>query len=418
MSNLIRPAMDDFFSDLPIDNKLLQRVLHYEKAFINKNGDHIDFFGGHLMGVQIVRFDMRDRNQWFDEVLEVNEDNLREVLYALEAPNERGVMEPVIITEHKVRSDVMNISCAYLIHRFLTTDRLPQDKRLAGARAVLSIMLYKFLTSLLWNYFKYPANPAVAEATYNALSQKFGLKQAGNWKKYLDNRAELTVSPKGTHFNTLMTMKDDESILYFIADTQGRIRGTTIAIYAIFDRMNRAGVKILSTSSVMEFSGEEILKDKSRTFQAELRYISQVIGDRESFVKPELLNIIQKTVSSVSPDMFKNCLNWMSDNVNYGRDDIVNQFTQKTVVYSFNYLAQNPKAIKGKRDISGILIRLKGSFTASRSSDPDLMELREMGEKIAGFATGSRNDAVRAGLRTAIMLYVIGRILSRHYYTQ
>lgn len=418
MSNLIRPALDEFFSDLQIDNRLLNRVLQYEKDFVNKNEDHITFFGGHLMGVQIVRFDPRDRSRWFDEVLDVNEDRLREELYALEAPDGKGKMEKVIITEHKVRSDVMNISCGYLIHRFLNSDKLPQDKRLKGARAVLSIMLYKFLTSLLWNYFKYPANPAVAEATYNALSQKFGLKRAGSWKKYLDNRAEVTVNTDGTHWGTLVKMNDDEAFLYFIADTQGRIRGTTIAIYAIFDRMSRSGTKILSTSSVMEFSGEEILKDKSRTFQQEIRYITQVIGDRESFVKPELVNIIQKTVSSVSPDMLKNTLNWMSDNVNYGKEDLVNQFVLKTIIYSFNYLAQNPKLIKGRRDISGILFRLRGSYTSSRSSDPDLLELREMGEKIAGLATGTKNEAVRSGIRTAIMLYVIGRILSRNYYTQ
>jgi hypothetical protein len=418
MTDLIRPALDDYFSTLPIDNKLMQRVMQYEKDFVNKNEDHITFFGGHLMGVQVVRFDPRDRHRWFDEVLEVNEESLEEVLTSLTTLDERGKPEPVINQDHIVRSDVMNISCGYLIYRFLNTDRLPADKKLQAARAVLSIMLYKFLTSLLWNYFKYQANPAVAEATYNALSQKFGLKREGNWKKYLDSRATITVSPKGTHWDTLNNMRDDEKFLYFIADTQGRIRGTTISIYAIFDRMNRAGIKIQSTSAVMEYSGEEILKDKTRTFQPEIRYITEVVADRESFVKPELINIIQKSVSSVSPDQLKNTLSWMSDNVNYGKDDIVNQFVLKTVIYSFNYLAQNPKLIKGKRDISGILYRLRGSFTSSRSVDPDLMELRELGEKIASFATGSRNASLLSGIRTAILLYVMGRILSRNYYTQ
>lgn len=417
MSDLIRPALDEYFADLPIDAKLMNRVLQYENAFVNKNGDHIDFFGGHLMGVQVVRFDPRDRNHWFDDVLEVNEESLEEVLSSLYVMNGR-TPEPVINKDHIVRSDTMNISCGYIIYRFLNTDKLPIDKRLKAARAVLSIMLYKFLTSLLWNYFKYPANPAVAEATYNALSLKFGLKREGNWKKYLDSRANITVSPEGTHWNTLNKMSDDEKFLYFIADTQGRIRGTTISIYAIFDRMNRAGIKIQSTSSVMEYSGEEILKDKTRTFQPEIRYIGEVVSDKESFIKPELVNIIQKSVSSVSPDQLKTTLTWMSSNVNYGRDDIVNQFITKTAIYSFNYLAQNPKLIKGKRDISGILYRLRGSFTSSRSVDPDLMELREMGEKIAGFATGSRNASLLSGIRTAIMLYVMGRILSRSYYTQ
>lgn len=415
MPGQIKTVMDKEFDHLPVDKRLLDRILKYERDFINKNEDHITFFGGHLMGVQVVRFDPRDRAYWFDEVLEINETSLQEELYALRDP--AHPKEPLIDPEFNVRSDVMNITCGYLVHRFLTANHLPQDKQKQGAEAVIRIMLYKFLTSLLWNYFKYPANPQVAEATYNALSLKFGLKKNGNWKKYLDERAELTVEPGSIHYKNLVSMKDDEDFLYFIGDTQGRIRGTVKSIYAIFDQLNKQGVKIISSSSIMEYDGEMILKDKSRTYQNEIRYIATVISDRGSFIKPELLKIIEKSVPTANPDMLTKTLQWMSDNAGYGKDDIVNQLTMKTVIYSFNYLARNPKLIKGKRDISGVLVSLRGSFMASRSSDEDLMELREMAEKIAGFATGSRNDTVLKAIRTAVLLYIIGRIMSKDYYS-
>ncbi|BAS04814.1 hypothetical protein [Ralstonia phage RSF1] len=415
MDGQIKKVMDAEFDHLPIDKRLLDRILKYEKDFINKNEDHITFFGGHLMGVQIVRFDPRDRAYWFDEVLEINEQALQEPLYALRDPHRPK--EPLIDPDFNVRSDIMNITCAYLVHRFLTANNLPHDKQREGAEAVVRIMLYKFLTSLLWNYFKYPANPAVAEATYNALSLKFGLKKNGNWKKYLDERAHVTVEPGAIHYKNLVSMKDDEDFLYFIGDTQGRIRGTVKSIYAIFDRMNKAGIKIVSASSVMEYDGEMILKDKSRTYQTEIRYIADVIGDRGSFIKPELLKIIEKSVPTANPDMLLKTLQWMSDNAGYGKDDIVNQLTTKTVIYSFNYLAQNPSLIKGKRDISGVLFRLRGSFMASRSSDEDLMQLREMAELIAGYATGSKNDTVKKSIRTAVLLYIIGRIMAKDYYS-
>lgn len=419
MAGQIKQVMDAEFAHLPIDKKLLDRILKYEKDFINKNEDHITFFGGHLMGVQVVRFDQRDRDYWFDEIIEINEQSLEEVLYDLKEPdpNHPNKMVPVIDPEFNVRSDVMNITCGYLIHRFKTANHLPQDKQQQGAEAVTRVMLYKFLTSLLWNYFKYPANPAVAEATYNSLSLKFGLKKNGNWKKYLDERANLTVSHGATHYNTLVNMKDDQDFLYFIGDTQGRIRGTVKSIYAVFDRMNKAGIKIVSNSSVMEYDGEMVLKDKSRTYQTEIRYIADVISDRGSFIKPELLKIIEKSVPTASPAMLEKTLQWMSDNAGYGKDDIVNQLTMKTVIYSFNYLAQNPGIIKGKRDISGILFRLRGSFMSSRSSDEDLIELRDMAELVAGYATGSRNDTVKKSIRTAVLLYIIGRIMTKDYYS-
>lgn len=419
MSGQIKAVMDAQFAQLPIDKKLLDRILKYERDFINKNEDHITFFGGHLMGVQVVRFDPRDRAYWFDEILEINETALQEELYSLEEPdpNRKGHFIKVIDPEFNVRSDVMNISCGYLVHAFMNAPALALDKRNQGAEAVIRIMLYKFLTSLLWNYFKYPANPQVAEATYNALSLKFGLKKNGNWKKYLEERAHLTLHGDGIHYGTLMKMKDDEKFLYFIGDTQGRVRGTVKSIYAIFDRMSKAGVKIISSSSIMEFDGEQILKDKSRTYQSEIRYISDVIGDRGSFVKPDLLSIIEKSVPTANPTMLTKTLYWMSDNAGYGKDDIVNQLTTKTVIYSFNYLTRNPKLIKGKRDISGVLIAMRGSFTSSRGSDEDLIELRDMAEKIAGFATGSRNETVLKAIRTAVLLYILGRIMSKNYYS-
>lgn len=419
MSGQIRKVMDSMFDHLPIDKRLLDRILKYERDFINKNEDHITFFGGHLMGVQVVRFDPRDRAYWFDEIIEINESALQEELYALREPdpNRAGKTIPVIDPEFNVRSDVMNITCGYLIHAFMTASHLPMDKRNQGAEAVVRIMLYKFLTSLLWNYFKYPANPQVAEATYNSLSLKFGLKKNGNWKKYLDERAHLTLHGEGIHHSTLVNMDDDEAFLYFIGDTQGRVRGTVKSIYAIFDRMSKAGVKILSSSSLMEYDGEQVLKDKSRTYQSEIRYISDVIGDRGSFVKPDLLTIIEKSVPTANPTMLTKTLYWMSDNAGYGKDDIVNQLTTKTVIYSFNYLTRNPKLIKGKRDISGVLIAMRGSFTSSRGSDDDLIELREMAEKIAGFATGSRNETVLKAIRTAVLLYILGRIMSKNYYS-
>jgi hypothetical protein len=415
MPGQIKAVMDQEFSHLPIDKKLLDRILKYERDFINKNEDHITFFGGHLMGVQVVRFDPRDRAYWFDDVLEINESSLQEVLYALKSEEHKN--EPLIDPEFNVRSDVMNITCGYLVHRFMNATHLPLDKREQGAEAVIRIMLYKFLTSLLWNYFKYPANPQVAEATYNALSLKFGLKKNGNWKKYLDERAHLTLAKGSIHHKTLVDMRDDEAFLYFIGDTQGRVRGTVKSIYAIFDRMNKAGVRIISSSSVMEYDGELILKDKSRTYQAEIRYIADIIGDRGSFVKPELLRIIEKSVPTANPTMLIKTLNWMSDNAGYGKDDIVNQLTMKTVIYSFNYLTRNPGLVKGRRDISGVLVSLRGSFTASRASDEDLMELREMAEKVAGFATGSKNETVLKAIRTAVLLYIIGRIMSKDYYS-
>ena len=153
----VKGVLDDQLGYLKFDKTLADAIHQYQVDFVNKNEEHVTFFGGHLTGVQVVRFTTTDSNNWFSGILETDEDILKPLLQNL----------PGIDKTHVVSSDTYNLTCLWLIHRF-NKSSLPKDLKERAKRDVCLILNYKFLTSLLAHYFKYPADPAIAEATYNA----------------------------------------------------------------------------------------------------------------------------------------------------------------------------------------------------------------------------------------------------------
>ena len=63
MDRSIREVFEDECSHLVANSALVKRLHDYQLGFVNKNSDHIDFFGGYLTGVQTVRFTDADRDR-------------------------------------------------------------------------------------------------------------------------------------------------------------------------------------------------------------------------------------------------------------------------------------------------------------------------------------------------------------------
>lgn len=406
MDRSIKHIFDEECHLLHLDQKLVKRLHHYQLRFVNKNDEHIAFFGGHLLGVQTVRFTDEDRDRWFDEILEVDPGPLEERLLALPTVNE----------DFKVSSDTMNLSCAWLAHAVYNSRQLTSEQKHQAMLDVMLVLQYKYMTSCLFHYFRYPAEKAVAEAAYAQLSYKFAIKQQGSWSAFFTARAEDIIAKDSIHFGTLNKMDDDAGVTYLLNDTQGRIRDTVKNIYSVFMTVHKQGIRITSTSAVIEHDGQEILKDKSKNLLAYGRYLNSIIGDRNSFIREELVSVIEKIMHTMPPRLFRESLEWMSVNYRQSGAGVIEEVLNEALVHSFDYLMHNRALVKNDRDLPGLLSRLRGVYMSSRSTDPVLFALREKAETIVKQATGSKNDSVIASVRTGILLYVIIRAYTmRHY---
>src|SRR5205085_2123124 len=75
-----------------------------------------------------------------------------------------------------------------------------------------------------------------------------------------------------------------------------------------------AGKKIISVSSVLEHDGKEILRDRNKSLIVYSRYLNSIITDKNSFIREELLVVIEKIILTMPPKLFRQTLVWMSEN--------------------------------------------------------------------------------------------------------
>lgn len=409
MSSRIKEVFEEVCHDLKIDSQLCSRIHQYQTGFVNKNPDHSEFFGGNLLGVQVVRFSDSDKNLWFDEIISTDEELLREKLHVIpDLIGANGVFN--------VAGDPMNLSLAWVLHRLHNETSLRAEIRREAMIDTLLIMQIKFLTSRLYRMFKYPADRAVAEATYVRLSNKFSIKTEGSWLGVLRSRAEDVISASSIHKQAIMRMDNDKEIVRMINDIQGRIRDMLKNIYDLFLKINREGVRVNAQSSVIEYDGVEALKDKTHGLSTYTRYIKSVVADKNSFIREELMRVICDAVPSCPPKHIQNTLVYVSNNYLKNANDAIDQWISEVMVHSFVYLLENKNSVRANVDLIWLISRLRGVYSSSRSTDPDLLKLRKETENIVRKAIDSRTEAVVAACRTAVLLYIVARAYTMKHY--
>lgn len=412
MSALIKETFEQLMGNFPVDARLAKAVHRYQADFINKNRDHTEFFGGNLTGVHTVRFLETDKSRWFEDILDDSDpEELRERLHTIPAlMNENGVFF--------VSGDVMNLSCVWLLHKLHSNNSLSSSQRHIAMTDVLLAMQFKMLTSLLFHFFRYPADKSVAEATYAQLTNKYSLKVYGSWIAVLKHRAEDVISNTSIHFDAISRMDNDVGVVRMINDIQGRLRDMLKNIYGVFMQAHHSGTKISSTSSVIEHDGVEILKDTSKSQATYTRYIKSVVGDKNSFIREELLKVVNNIMPSAPPKHLRSTLEFCSRNYLRAQSDEIVKLIDDTLIHSFSYLAENRSTMRSGIDLPGLLTRLRGVYTSSRSSDPELLALRVAAEAIVRKSIDTKTESVVASVRTAVLLYLVARTYTmRHYIT-
>lgn len=409
----IRKVYESECAHVVVNPRLLRKIVELEARFVNKKEDHIKFFGGTLTGVEVVRFTAEDRDRLFTDILEVDDRQLEERLYALRDSGGNFVIN----REWKISSDVFNISVIWLLHAIETSAYLTPEQKREGEIHLCMYMLYKFLTSRLFRHFPYPADKEVAQAAYAQLSYKFALKEHGSWGAVLRHLATNATNPKGIHGLTILKMDDDVKVRNMLADIQGRPRDMLKNFYGAFLKVHKEGGRIKQSSAVVDIDGEMILRDKTKSLANYTRYIKSVISDQNSFIRQELVDVICKIMHTMSPKMFEQSLEWASRNFGHTKEQSVERAIDLIAEHAFAYLSAHRELLSSQGDLPNLVNKLRGAYMSSRSTDALLMEIRDLVGTIVTQATKSRNDSAVAATRTGFMIYVIVRMFSMRHYT-
>lgn len=406
MSSEIREIFAEECAHVKIDKLFFRKLCDIESGFVNKKQEHIEFFGGTLTGVQVVRFTDSDFDKVFTDLLEVDERALEDRVHGI------AVIDP----DWKISRDIFNVSCVWIMHAIDQSPYL-DDKHKEEAKIRIALYLnYRFLTSILFRFFKYPANPETAAATYAQLSYRYLLKAKGSWGAALRSRSEDVISSSSIHFNTIKRLDDDYEVVKMLNDVQGRIKDIIKNIYSVFIKVHEQGSKIASSSSMVETDGVKILKDKTKSMAVYTRYLKTIISDKHSFIRQELFEVITSVVHTAPPHHLKTTLEWVSGNYAYVKDDSIQKTIDAIMEHALQYLSENKSLLKQKDDIIGILAKLRGAYTSSRSTEVKLMEIKKRVESTVAIATNSKNESTLSAVRTAFCLYVILRAFTMNHY--
>jgi len=408
MKENIKSVFERHCSHLKFDVQLAKKINEFQVWFANKNEDHMTFFGGHLTGVQIVRFTTQDRDSWFTDILGIDDLALEEDLHSL----------PSINPDYKVSSSVFNHTCTWLIHKFMNSPLLNDDQKHKAMMDCALVLYYRYLTSLLYKYFVYPADPQIAAATYAQLSYKYELKQHGTWFATLVARCEKLIEQNSIHYKTFKKYDSDIEIVYLLSDSQGRIRDMLKNIYAEFKKVHTQGTRIKVTSALVEHDGEMALRDTTKSLSAYTRYLHSIVSDEHTFVKEELIDLIDRVMKTMPPKLLRTSLQWCSNNQKFTPNKEITELIDITLVHSFGYLSNNRTILKETNDLALLISKLKGVYMSSRSSDTDLLLMRDKARSIVKQATGSKNESLIASIRTGLLLYITLRAFTMNHYSK
>ena len=406
MAKNIKGVFEEVAKDVKIDKDLIDRIHRYETEFRLRNQEHISFFGGNLLGVDKVRFKPTDDwNRWFDVVLKLDDVTLRQELHALPSINEEFI----------VSSDVMNITCAWLLHAIYNSKLTPALKH-QGMIDTLLVFHYKVLSSKLAHDFKFPANRETAIAVYAALSKKYSLKQYGSWGALLRARSEDVISETSIHFNTIRYFDDDKQILYILTDTQGRIKDVVKKQWDVLNEVRESDRKIVSTSATINVEGEDIIRDLTRNVVVYKNYIHSVVDDRSTFIKDILMKVVASAMHTMSPAFLREVLEYVSDNYDGGTNRDIEKLIDETMLHAFDFLHREYEGNVRTIDLEFIVTKLRGIYMSSRSTDPVLLGLRDLADKIIKQKLKNKSPSAVAAVRTGLMLYIVIRAFARNHY--
>ncbi len=403
----IKEEFEIVFSKTHFDAAMINKLHRFQIAFINKNNEHMEFFGGKLMGVHVVKFMPKDVNDLFD-ILGIQTKELEDAIQKI----------PTIDKSRYVTSDTFNLACIYTAHMFLSSSKLDSKDKQKGAFLIMLIMNYRFMTGIMNRFFQYPIDKEMAQALYANLSYKFLIKRLRNWEEVLEYRALSIVGPGELHHNTLTNFTDDNEVLKVIADAQGRIKDMMKNIYREFIKVHQNGERIyLNNDTTTNEEGVEVLRDRTAGLGVYQRYIMDVITDSNSFIRNELVNVLVDLMDPITPSQLVKTLQWMSDQILTDNGPDIEGFVMGNLVFSFDYVTSNQSILHHTKDLGLFLSTLRGAYMSSRSRDPILLKLRDQGEWISKEALHTTNKTVLAMMRTSIMLYVNLRAYTKAHYT-
>lgn len=387
---------------------LVRAVSRFYNEFLTRHDgivDHAGFFGSGYLGVHTVKWLPSDTRTFWQEVLDGEIEETKAELLKL----------PVFEDYGKVGTDPTNIGIIWLAHVVLANQKLPERTRRQCAMELISILYFKYITSIMSEYFSFGSDPALAVRCYEAMNYKFDLKVFKTWGNLIHARATGVVSPKGIHWDTLLNGKPDDKLIYIATDIKTRCNQMVQAITALYYKVREENDRVVSVSAMFDSEDGPEHRDVRRNESGYHRYLTEIITDKPSFVRADLVKVVLELNPSANGNLTLETLEWMSDTYGTPKGSKLKTFVDEVLRWAFALVRS--RGI----DYGNLLVvtdAVKGILNSSRNKEPDLIQIRKQGEHFVRQATGKPSNQVVSGERTAVVMYLVLRSLTESYFSR
>ena len=367
----IKGEMDELLRHVKFNQALMKDIYRRQVGFINKNDQHMEFFGGNLTGVHTLTFAPKDYNVVYNDLLKIDSEDIRNVIKK----------SPSIIQTAEVMTDPFNHAMMYMTHRFLTSPFLNDEGKKNAAMYSMMYLHMKILVNLYNNWFEFNVDEKLARAAYSNMSNRFILKQLGSWQALLEYRSSEFITEGGNNkrYAKLIDYTKDYEVITLITDARGGIAEYLKNIYSVIMSTHKSGEKIDYTSPIgTTQEGDDTIKDKIGGIDSYINYFMSVVNDRNTFIKQNLVEISLRVMHTMQRNGFIETLEWITKACGSKDYPYVETFIRDSLQHSYNYLADNGIDPYNPKNIAVVLDKLKGMYTPSRSTDETLLRLREV----------------------------------------
>src|SRR5690606_11928835 len=185
--------------------------------------------------------------------------------------------------------------------------------------------------------------------------------------------------------------------------------------WATLNKVRTSDTKIVNATNTTVVEGEEVLKDMKRSLLTYRNYITSIIATKENFIKAPLFDAICASMLTMSPQHLQQALEYMS--THYSKDAMVEKIVSEAMIHAFDVLRREKEGKIKNIDLSWFIIKLRGVYMSSRSTDPTLLALRDLTDKLCKVATKTKNVSALAAVRTGVLLYIVARAFSMKHYS-
>lgn len=396
----LKDILDKYFEDVKFDRDLQRKISAYLVGYISTDREHMEFFGSNLLGVHRLRFNYRHVDEFTLGLMDLDMDNLNKELDGC----------PTVVRINKASGDTLNIILMYMIYRF-NTSKLGAGDIQKATTDLAKIFIIRSFASYITQWFQFPADPKVVKVAYSNLNQNSLIRRYGTWTGVIEYRANALVEKSSPHYRTL-TKWDDEKYAYAIVDTKDRVKDLILRYYSNIVKVRDEGGGIHTLNDLVEsMEGEMEMAEKSNQIDIAINNMKSMMVDENKLISSDYIRVVHSVNKNTTEKHIRNVLEWMNHAYS---DKVVMEKIDKFIEIHARYTSWliNNRYRGNKRDLSKLLMELRNLYLSTRSTDPELLEIREL---VQGFVKAANPKALNKTLFNAtsnsiILYFVIIRI--------